>query len=121
MPSTWIPDAELTQMRADAENTLPQSAIIARLSETSDSQGGMAQSFAAVGTVDARLVAKSGNVRAVAGAAQAVGSYTLTVPHDTDIQAADRVTVDSVNYRVLFVSDAATWRAAVRCDVELET
>lgn len=120
MPSTWIPSAELSAVRDAVANVLPDSCIIQRLAETSDGQGGFTQAWAAVGTVDCRLVAKSGNTRALGGQQNTVGAYTLTVPHDTDIQASDRVVIDSTNYRVLFVDDVKVWKAAVRCDVDLE-
>jgi SPP1 family predicted phage head-tail adaptor len=111
---------ELTRLHADVANLLPGSAVIQRLTEASDGQGGMAQSWAACGTVACRLVAKSGNTRALGSQNETVGAYTLTVPHDTDIVASDRVVVDSVNYRVLFVDDVKAWKAAIRCDVDLE-
>ncbi len=120
MPSAWIPTAELTTMRADAELTMPDSCIISALTEVSDLQGGMTQSWVANGTVDCRIVAKSGDVRALASQNAATGAYTLTVPHDADIDVDDRATIDSIVYRVVFVDDVKDWRAAIRADVNLE-
>lgn len=80
----------------------------------------MTQAWATVGTVDCRLIAKSGNTRAIGGNLSTVGAFTLTVPHNTDIRESDRAVVDSVNYRVLFVDDVKDWKAAVRADVDLE-
>jgi SPP1 family predicted phage head-tail adaptor len=121
MPSTWIPTAEITAQRAEVEKAMPSSCVIYRMSETSDGQGGMAQTYAAIGTVDCRLAARRGSERYLAAQASPVGAFVLTVPHDTTIAAADRVTVDSVNYRVVFVDAAEpTWRLAKRAEVDLE-
>lgn len=111
---------ELSAMRAAVASVLPDTCAISRLREVSDGQGGMVQSWAAVGTVSCRLAANSGQARAVAGQAQSVGAYILTVPYDTDIQFADRATVNSVVYRVAFVNDVNDWRTAIRCDVNAE-
>ncbi len=117
----WDLTNELAAIHAEVAHILPDSCIIARLTETSDSQGGFTQAWAAVGTVDCRLVAKSGNQRSTAEQIATTGAYTLTVPHDTDIRESDRATIDSVVYRVLFVDDVKDWKTAIRCDVELET
>src|SRR5512140_3050260 len=120
MPSSLIPAQELTDMRAAAELTFPDSCIVKRLAEVSDSQGGFTQSWAAVGTVDCRLVAKSGNTRSVAANLNATGAYTLTVPHDKDIREADVAVVDSVTFRVYFLFYVMFWLVTIRADVYLE-
>ncbi len=114
---------ELASIRADVASVLPDTCVISRLAEVSDGQGGQTQAWAAIGTVACRFVANSGNVRAAsqaAGQASQVGAYTLTVPHNTDIQFDDRATVDLEVYRVVFVSDVTDWRAAIRVDVNYE-
>lgn len=116
----WDLTNELAAIRAEVGKVLPGTCVISRLNEAPDGQGGMRQSWAAVGTVTCRLAANSGQTRAVAGQANAVGAYTLTVPYDTNIQYDDRATIDGVIYRVAFVNDAADWKAAIRVDVNLE-
>lgn len=120
MPSTWIPAAELASMRNAVDNVLPSSCIIYRLSESSDSQGGMIQTYTAVGTADCRLAAKQGTERMLAQQVAATGAFVLTVPYDTSIAASDRVSVGGKGYRVTFVDNVKEWRAAIRCDVDLE-
>ncbi len=120
MPSAWLPPSELAAQRTAAAQTFPESCIVQRLAEVSDGQGGFTQAWTAVGTVDARMVAKSGNTRAVGGKDSVVGAYTLTVPVGTDIQETDRVVIGAVPYRVLFVDDLKAWQIAVRCDCDLE-
>lgn len=111
---------ELADIRAAVNDVLPDTCVISRLTETPDSQGGQVQTWAAVGTVACRLMANSGNTRGIAAQAQSVGEYTLTVPHNTDIQFDDRAVVDGETYRVAFVNDVADWRAAIRVDVNYE-
>ncbi len=120
MPSTLLSANELADIRSATELLLPQSVIISALTEVSEGQGGFTQSWAASGTVDCRLVAKQGGERMLAGQIAATGSYMLTVPHDSTIAVDNRATVDGIAYRVLFIDAVKTWRAAIRCDCDLE-
>jgi SPP1 family predicted phage head-tail adaptor len=120
MPSTLIGAAELAGIRSAVANLLPHSCVISSLGEVADGQGGFTQGWTASGTVDCRIAAKSGNVRAVGGQNAPLGAYTLTVPHDTTINVDDRATIDGVVYRVTFVDDVKDWKAAIRCDVDIE-
>ncbi len=120
MPSTLLSASELADIRSATETLFPQSCIISALTEVSDGQGGYTQSWVASGTVDCRLIAKAGGERMLAGQIAATGSYMLTVPHDAAISVDNRATIDGVNYRVLFIDNVKTWRAAIRCDCDLE-
>lgn len=120
MPSTWIPQAEIDAQRTSAELTFPHSCVISRVTETADGQGGRAQTWAAIGTADCRIVANSGDTKTIADRFGKVGGYTLTLPHDTDIEEQDKATIDSIVYRVVAVDLVREWRTAVRAQVNLE-
>lgn len=116
----WDLTAEITQQQTDAELTFCDTAVISRLTETSDGQGGQIQSWTAHGTVPCRLVANTGDSKQIGSQFNRRGDFTLTVAHDADIQESDRVTVDSINYRVLFVDETRDWRTATRAQVNEE-
>jgi head-tail adaptor len=120
MPSSLIGTAELASIRDAVGRLLPHTCVISSLGEISDAQGGLTQAWTACGTVDARIVANSGGIRAVGAQNANVGAYVLTVPSGTDIDVDDRATIDGVTYRIVFVDDVKSWQAAVRCDCNLE-
>lgn len=119
---SWDLSAEITRQRADAANTFFDSCVIARLAETSDGQGGLAQAWTAVGTADCRFVANTGDSKQVGAQFQRVGDYTLTLPVGTDVAEQDKVTLSSNGavYRVLFVDDVRDWQTATRVQVNEE-
>lgn len=120
MDCTQLTDAELAAMRGAMLPMFQDECVISRLSSVADGQGGYTQTFAAIGTADCRIVAKTGTERLLAAQNNPIGNYTLSVPYDTTIAVADRVTVNSDNYRVVFVDDVNELRAMTRCDLNLE-
>lgn len=120
MGCTWLTDAELAAMRDAVSHVFKDECVISRLSSVSDGQGGFTQTFAAIGTADCRIVAKTGTERMLAAQNNPVGDYILSVPYDTTIAVADRVTVNGGNYRVVFVDDVNEVRSMTRCGLNLE-
>lgn len=99
---------ELVQMRATADTALPGTAILLVPTDVSDSQGGFTRTYAASGTVAARLAysASKGGEPAVAGRIAEVSPWILTIPAATTITEVYRVQYDSVTYEV---DEVLTW------------
>lgn len=114
----WDLTSEITAQRDAAEMTFPGTCVISRMAEVPDGQGGLVQSWAAVGTVNCRIVSNTSMATVVAS--QNMGDYTLTVPHDTVIYFEDKVTLDGFDYRVTFVDDARAWKTAIRVQISTE-
>lgn len=114
-----LTDAELAAMRETAEAALPDSAVIQRRTTVSDGGGGGSATWAASGTVDARIGQSAGEESTI-GNAQLVGQTDaiLTVAHGVDVRAADRVVIDAKTYEVLAVLDQAEWTLAKRAAVK---
>lgn len=87
--------AELTTMRAEAEVLMPDEAVVLRSVETPDGQGGFTQSWATDGTYPCNAAAgpymRFGAERVVAGQTTPVGIIFLSMPHDADVNAGDRI------------------------------
>ena len=48
----------------------------------------------------------------------AAGGWVITLPHDTDVAAFDRITVGGVDYRVVGTQVGESWLSAVRAYCE---
>lgn len=105
MSSIPLSSAELKQCRDIADQYLPGTAILLSQTTVSDGQGGYVDSYAASGTVDARLAFEKlrGGEAAVAGRLAEVGSWILTVPANSSLEETGRVTFNSVTYDVVEV------------------
>jgi head-tail adaptor len=113
--------AELNELRATQNLALPGSAVIQRYTPVADGMGGYDQTWAAVGTVAARLYPQ--NVRALAestaGGAQVISEtrWFLTLPYGTVITAKNRVKVGSRTWEIVAVNNSEMYQTAVRCEV----
>lgn len=115
MPSA----AELAQMRADLEAmTLPDTCVIQSVTQVSDGQGGLVDTWAASGTVACRLDNLSGSRRPVGQSVQPFTSWTLTVPQSMAIDFSNRVVVNGFTFAVIAVSDVGSWIACKRAALE---
>lgn len=87
--------ADLATMRADAETLMPDEAVVLRSIETPDGQGGFTQTWATAGTYACNAAAgpymRFGAERVVAGQTTPVGIIFLSLPHDADVNAGDRI------------------------------
>jgi len=107
-------------MRAVQNEFMPGTAVIQRATLTPDGAGGYAESWAAVGTVRARLYPQ--NVRTMSeafGAAQVIAEtrWFLTLPTGTEVVASDRVLMDSRTFEIIRVNNDQSYQTAVRCEV----
>lgn len=112
-----LTDAELAAMRAQAEEALPDSAVILRKTRVSDGGGGGSLSWAAAGTYDARFGPTTGSETTVAG--QLVGQLDgmVTLPTTADVTATDRVQIAGKTYEVMAVVLHEAWALARRVAV----
>ena len=113
-----LTSAELAQARADAAETLVDSATIKR-STPVNTYGIADDSFATVTTVACRIDPMSNRVgEPYAGEREAARTYfILTLPYDTTINDGDRVTINSEDYEVLTLHKQHSYRLMVRAVV----
>lgn len=111
---------EITAMRATLDASLPGTAIIKRATWTSDGQGGSTSTWAAVGTVDARLSPSQGRQRVepvAGGGLVAESDWVATLPVGTDITTRDRLTYSDADYEVLAIDSPRSWDVAMRVEL----
>lgn len=119
-----LTDAELAQLRSDVLDFLPGSAVVQRISRgTADAYGyGGSVSYAAAGTVAARVDPLSANAREVIGARDTDTEFRqLTVPYGADIVAGDRVVFDGRTYEIRSLIDDHSLRAVRRAVLVVTT
>lgn len=114
MPDLLLSTAELTQMRHTVGAYLPGTAVLQTATRSSDSQGGQFWTYAASGTVDARLSPILGGEAEIASRISERNAFVLTIPWETAIDSDDRVVYDSVTYEVIHVRDRTPWELSRR-------
>lgn len=112
---------DLETIRDSIETLLPQTCHILSLTGTLDGQGGFTESWGtATASVKCRLdAARVGREELVAANLQPFSAWTLTVPHDTTITAANRVEVGSDTFNVISVDNGKSWIGSLRCLLEI--
>jgi head-tail adaptor len=116
-----LTQAELTEFRAQQLAAMPGSAILYRATLASDGMGGQTETWAAYGTVAARLYPTAGYSSREAFAADqdmALTRWWLSLPYDADITAADLAKVDGRVFKIQEVNNDEMWCTALRCKVE---
>jgi SPP1 family predicted phage head-tail adaptor len=96
---------ELAAMRAAQNAALPDTCVIRRVTLTPDSYGGHTEEWNDIATVACR-VAPSGHSpqeQVIAERMSATSTWTLTLPADTDVTAADRLVVGARTFEVAAV------------------
>lgn len=109
--------AEIHQMRDTSNVALAGTAVISTPSWAADGQGGSVATFAASGTVDARLAPISGTEQIDEDRYTRDQLFVLTVPALTTVTAADRVAFNSNTYEVTHVAPWVPWEIARRVRV----
>jgi len=108
--------AELAQLRATLDESLPDTAIIQRATRASDGMGGFDETWSNAGTVECR-VSPSGREPEERMIAERLGSVTLwtvTLPAETNVTAADRIAVDSRAFEVVAVLARRSYEISTR-------
>lgn len=110
---------ELASMRDDIETALPDTAILSGGTVIADGAGGGTVDFAAFGTVSARIAPIGGGEGPeIADRLADESTHMLTLPFDTDLSEADRVTVASTVYEVTLVRERGAWEISRRVEVK---
>ena len=82
-------------MRTEAQTLMPDSCAVVRTTNVSDGQGGFTETTATVGTYACNAASgpymRFGAERVAAGQITPVGIVFLSLPHDADVKAADRI------------------------------
>lgn len=115
-----LTDTELTQLRADILETLPDTCVIRRGTVAANDYGYPDATWGTAGTVICRVdpYTNKSDSRGVVGVQEASRNYRLlTVEWNADIQPADRVTFGSETYEVLELFDDHSLRAVRRANV----
>ncbi len=114
-----LTSAELASMQEAIDDLLPDTCNLLTSTYAADGQGGGALTWGtATASVSCRLDYVRVNERTTAGALQPFTGWVLTLPHDTIITAAYRVSHNSITYSVQSVSSAGSWKACVRAWLE---
>lgn len=110
---------DLERARADFAEVFPDTAVIKRQGGTTSASGATRSAFDAIGTVVARIDPENGtgNKQMYAGREGGIALYRLTMPYNTDLNATDKVVINTVTYQVKEVNDAHSDRLTVRAIV----
>ncbi len=116
--SIGLSSAELTQMRADIAQLLPDTCSIISYSNESDGSGGW--SLSPSGTVTANCRLDFVSFKEVMSADSIIPFKTgyLSLPYDTAIDTNNQVVVDGVTYSVTGVTTGNSWECVRRATVE---
>jgi len=116
-----LTDAELSELRAAAEEAMPDTCTI-RTPTQANTKGSVASTYAATYTgVPCRLMPtqREGREYITAEKKTAVARFVLTVPWDQALEAGYQVDHGGLTYEVLGVSPRHSYRTAVRADLAL--
>lgn len=120
--TTLLGTAELEWMRELQSRAMPGSAVIERRTLAADGMGGQTETWAAAGTVAARLYSQNSRAMAesAANGAQVIATtrWYVTMPVGTLVTAADRLKIDGLRYEITEVNNGEHWQTAVRCTVQ---
>ena len=113
-----LPDAELTQIRLDLEQNLPDQCNILSLTRTNDSQGGWSEPWGTVGTsIACRLDFIGGAEAVTAGALVPYTRAIVTLPQSTAITAQNKIEHGGNTYTVQAVN-LGSWLGVKRATVQ---
>lgn len=112
-----LSDGEMAAMRATLIESFPDTCDVIRAALVRDDQGGATATYAPVESGVPCRVAPAGltpDEREMAARLGGAVTWTLTVPVDTDISAADRVDVAGRVFEVAGVLGPRSWEVARR-------
>lgn len=116
-----LSDDDLTRMRAQVADLLPDTAVIAAPGWSSDGAGGGTVTHTPVsgGTVACRLdpLPKLQMTQEVAGGEVLTVKYVFTAPYDAPLDVDYRVTVAGEAYEVIHLDIDHSWRVSRRAIV----
>ena len=118
--SALLPASALTWMRDTQERALPGTVVIQRKTLTGDGMGGYSEAWAAVGTVDGRIMqqaSRQASEPVSGGQVASVTRWFATLPTCATVTATDRLLFESRTYEIISVNNDASYQTAIRCEV----
>jgi SPP1 family predicted phage head-tail adaptor len=117
---TVISDAELTKMRAAADDYFPDTCTIQTQTESVDALGGVVHTWANTYTgvacrLDPERTRQGEQVSSLVLESQS--RWMLNIPHDQAISVEDRVIHDGKTYEVATVVDTQSYRTIRRAEL----
>lgn len=109
-----LSDADIAAMRTTLNRTLPDTATIQRTTRTVDSAGGYTDAWTDFATVACRVAPANGREQTIAGRLDAVGTWTITLPANTDVTSKDRIAVGSRTFEVVLPLRPRSWELSRR-------
>jgi head-tail adaptor len=110
-------------MRAVQSGTLPDTCLIERSAGSQTDVGEGVETWSTLAAaVPCRLAPNTERERDYGARSIAVGEWVLSVAYDQDLEAGDRVTVDSRVFRVVGIDEDRSWSLVLRAAlVEVRT
>lgn len=110
--------AELTAIRADINQLMPDTCTIQSVSTSQNNIGEAVRSYSNRGTaISCRLDPMTGPKEeyGLFGAVlETEGNWILTLPYDQTITVTDRVIKSNTTFEVVYVDPEKSWKASVR-------
>lgn len=114
-------DEQITSMRETLNRSLPEMAVIYRLTRTDDTSGGTTETLEAGDPIECRVAPLGGGVGAAMAESLIVGrvgtadSWMVTFPADTDVRLTDSLIVlDDRPLEVVAVLAPRSWELSRR-------
>ena len=118
--SELLSTSDVTWMQDIQGRALPGTIVIESKTLTTDGMGGYSEAWAAVGTVDGRImqrVARQSGETLGGAQVSSVTQWFATMPSGTTVTAANRLKFESRTYEIISVNNDASWQTATRCEV----
>lgn len=110
--------AELASLRALQNAAMPDTCVVQRLSRDDNDMGESADTYATSSTVACRVAPMSiqneGDENVIGGKLTAIGMWAITMPDNSDVQQADRITSGGRTFEVRDVQSPQSYETAVR-------
>lgn len=118
MATQLITNTEIAWMRGVQVQAQPGTAVIQRATLASDGMGGQTETWAAIGTVTARLMPVSPTQREFVTGSQitTVAKWYVTVPGTATVLASDRIVIGTRLFEVTFVPNNQDYRTALHVE-----
>jgi SPP1 family predicted phage head-tail adaptor len=116
---SFISPSQLSFMRNQVAEMLPDSGTILTRTETSDGQGGNTTTWAGTVSIDCRVDVVNGREQLQGGGYKSYQKTILTLPYNVTITAGSRFAYLSDQYNVVAVSGSdRSWNVSVRAELE---
>jgi len=115
----FLDAGDIALMRDVVETTLAGTAVIQRSTGTTDGMGGSTRTYAASGTVSARIdpvTLRQGGERQQGGRAIGESNWVVVMPQGTDVQRTDRIVISGGTFEVAEIRTPQTWELLTRAE-----